>query len=403
MRYLLLLLLVIGCRCGDKVVPVSDCGKPCFPGGGQPVGACSYGTWACQDDGGMTCEGAQTSMPEECNGVDDDCDGTIDDLIESSPRICDNECGLGVEQCFNGRWTTCSAPKPQPEVCNGKDDDCDGKVDEIETLPDGGYQLVACFDAAPPANPYFGACRPGTLRCIAGKESCHGQMLPLPEVCDGQDNDCDGEVDEGAPRIALADIVIVFDNSGSMADVAANLKLAASNWVGKYQPMDGGTTDLRFALISAPHVDNSMYQCRPQRDSNFVDAMAFQAVLAAQNGSTGSGEEATLDALEGILTNSFGLSWRPGAKRVIVVFSDEDPQAYYPGCFGTNTYQMNLTVLGRLMAGGTVLHVFTRTSAWQPWLTLANAGGGQTWNIAAGAAVMESQLDSIIQGATCGP
>ena len=43
-----------------------------------------------------------------------------------------------------------------------------------------------------------GACKAGTQACSAGFwKQCLGEVTPTPEICDGKDNDCDGETDEG--------------------------------------------------------------------------------------------------------------------------------------------------------------------------------------------------------------
>ncbi|MBX3247072.1 MAG: VCBS repeat domain-containing M23 family metallopeptidase [Myxococcales bacterium] len=75
---------------------------------------------------GTSCS-ACTPQPETCNGRDDDCDGRVD---ENLTRSCMTACGSGSQSCSAGSWGSCSAPTPQPEVCNGRDDDCDGEVDE---------------------------------------------------------------------------------------------------------------------------------------------------------------------------------------------------------------------------------------------------------------------------------
>ena len=94
---------------------------------------------------------------EICNFKDDDCDGKVDE---------------GCSKCT-------------PEVCgNGKDDDCDGKTDE----------------GCPPQK-----CTPNKEICDGKDNNCNGQVdegcgmmcTPKREVCDGKDNDCDGQVDEG--------------------------------------------------------------------------------------------------------------------------------------------------------------------------------------------------------------
>jgi hypothetical protein len=84
------------------------------------------------------------------------------------------------------------------EICDGSDNDCDGAVDESPTNPLTPLSQ-ACYTGAS-GTENVSLCHGGTQTCTGGTlSSCVGEILPTAEVCDGQDNDCNGVVDEGNP------------------------------------------------------------------------------------------------------------------------------------------------------------------------------------------------------------
>lgn len=158
------------------------------------------GHFICSPDGtGVVCDAnVVTGVTERCNGVDDDCDGTVDDLGMPPPPPIGQPCGScgGHFECQNGQ-TICTGGGALPEICNNKDDNCDGLVDNGD-LPGEGE---SCVPEDPPGTPLFmvtGACRPGTTICVAGAFACVNYTGPQPEICDNIDNDCDGMVDDMA-------------------------------------------------------------------------------------------------------------------------------------------------------------------------------------------------------------
>ena len=81
------------------------------------------------------------SISEICNGVDDDCDGQIDESFSNLGQACDGDdadlCANGEISCNPaGDGTICTDESPANivEVCNGQDDDCDGQIDEGFTV-----------------------------------------------------------------------------------------------------------------------------------------------------------------------------------------------------------------------------------------------------------------------------
>jgi hypothetical protein len=148
--------------------------EPCT---GQWVDLC---TTSCGSVGTRTCDGnvfgACQPPLEDCNGRDDDCDGNIDEDLVT--RACSSACGGGSETCFSGAWSGCDATNPQVETCNGLDDNCDSRIDEDLSRP--------CSTA----------CGSGAETCRSGGWIGCDAPHPTPEACNAVDDDCDGTIDD---------------------------------------------------------------------------------------------------------------------------------------------------------------------------------------------------------------
>ncbi len=153
--------------------------------------------------------------PEKCNGLDDDCDGVIDNGVSvGGPCIPAYDtsvypgdrtalpCHPGVTQCDGLGGVTCAfGVTPSPEQCDGVDNDCDGLVDEHAGV--GADSIDGSANPTPPPAANIGdPCGKNEGECTPGKMGLHQRELHLRgrhsaavEVCDCLDNDCNGAVD----------------------------------------------------------------------------------------------------------------------------------------------------------------------------------------------------------------
>ena len=215
------------------------------PEGSENVGPCKAAVRTCREDGTWgKCEGevlpVYESGEELCtNGIDDDCDGVVDNgtaeggcafwqdidvpdadadadvdpgtidvgytgdyseayqIPEDVENVCVDSCIPMKAECFPS-----DINEGEANLCDGLDNDCDGKVDE--GCPCSAGQTQPCF-AGPPNFRNIGTCHDGVQTCkvsMRGTKSvgvwgdCVGGISPKQDVCDNADNNCNGCEDD---------------------------------------------------------------------------------------------------------------------------------------------------------------------------------------------------------------
>jgi hypothetical protein len=295
----------------------------------------------CDDHNSLINAGAT----EICDGLDNDCDGEVDEDwgIGMACYLYFEECiSKGVAYCSTESSAACDAPEivPTEEICDGLDNDCNGNVDEGlyqsfyedsdgDGVGNGAISMWAC--SVPPGfSPLDGDCDDSDVTIYDG----------AVELCDGIDNDCDGSSDldwECCPIGLIADVedcgptdfIFVIDNSGSMED--------SDPWDLRYQGLLGfvdnegqyqeGFVDKMSAEdrgLVVPFADSSTVIGTFESDPQILKANVQAAKWAFVGGGTAIGEalvESAIPAFE-----------EGDAERVIILLTDgyTGDEGWYP-------------------------------------------------------------------------
>ncbi len=203
---------------GDDDCQVPNLGPEfrCVPHGD---GAGSFCTVTCSDAfpcaAGYLCE--DRGQGTECFPADGTCEctplaATLGAKTECSVSGDKGSCP-GIFECSLDGGGFCDAPEPAQEICNGKDDDCDGKVDE-DFLDLNGNGVADCYerirsqdvvspdedvvspgeDVVLPPGDSDGDGDPNNTDCAPLDPTVYTGAL---EICNGKDDNCNGEIDEG--------------------------------------------------------------------------------------------------------------------------------------------------------------------------------------------------------------
>ncbi|TNE52553.1 MAG: hypothetical protein EP343_00025 [Deltaproteobacteria bacterium] len=139
------------------------------PLGTKDVGLCKAGEQTCLPQAKWgECKWEHTPQTETCDGQDNNCDGSIDEPFRQGDNALNAACSKSQGACKqtgtyvckeDGTGTVCDASpgSPQKEVCNGLDDDCDGTVDNEDPALCGTHETCAgqkgCLKVGTQENP----------------------------------------------------------------------------------------------------------------------------------------------------------------------------------------------------------------------------------------------------------
>lgn len=237
--------------CGDGLVCVdgtcvaqpdgscrSDETRPC--GDPRPIGACRPGFQRCVNGTfAPTCIDRVSSTAETCNGIDDDCDGTIDDGAMLTFYVDNDGDGFGSSAPDAETREACQAPAgfvnsktdcndsstsintSATELCDAAaaDEDCDGMSNEGCGCSNIGMSQACCSGR-------------GSQTCEA-RDGGNNPTLSVCtvsaslEICNAIDDDCDGQIDELYTIVSADGGTVVLDGGSLELDGGCTVGVGA--------------------------------------------------------------------------------------------------------------------------------------------------------------------------------
>jgi len=407
---------------------------------GEGIEICVSGDW-------LQCTARQPT-PEVCDSEDNDCDGLVDEGLECNcppqilgallpclepPLACGQGfkmCECATEECLRTSWTECrpmcvwmeenpcdlAQGMAVDEICNGYDDNCNNLIDE---------ELVRDCYSGPPDTLNVGMCSPGIQSCESGQwgghvngvhvpDICIDEVTPTEEICNGEDDNCDGVVEED---LDPTDILFIVDVSGSMREEIRAAQGAMTAFAASFQ----GSPNLRWGLIAGPTGP-------ADKLSIITNLVPFDQFIPALGGvrETTTSEEMLKDALYLSVRNlapfnvipqdhigirwdevedsvptldNFRVNWRANADRVIILLTDEEAQTFLEPKITNQILVDILNQIPRLSVHvfSTLLHRDGGNSPWGP-LTI----GGSHHELTSNQEEMFGEMMRIIDEEVCG-
>lgn len=387
-------LLVLG-ACASNDVLNRVCPTECFPEWMteemRGVGVCTSGEPVCDDSNKLIdCiydkEASGYQWSEVCDGLDNDCDGYVDEwihdrqsqyFVNDEDNACLKQFGSKIGECAhilvvcrNGQYV-CNIDEEwldievgEETLCDLKDNNCNGRIDDIELrCTDLQGNEVACFCYEGPfGTERHGICDEGYYECVDGNIICVGQVLPSIELCDSIDNDCNGIIDDTGDTLDNRyDIVFIIDTSGSMCSYIAAVAGALDAYVEQFE----NNPNFRFAIVIMSSNGLNLITL----DTDFTDLGTIRSRLLSL-GCSGSGIEGSLDSMKMVCdeANPLGLSWISDSNKLFFAFTDEPAQSY------TAPVTTVQDVIDSCLVSGTLPFIWSRSPAFFQNIT-AGANG----------------------------
>jgi alpha-tubulin suppressor-like RCC1 family protein len=230
---------------------------------GDSYGSAAVTIQACTAPAGYVnnstdCDDASASVhpdaTELCNGVDDDCDGATDEGVTTTyyrdadgdsygnAAVTTQACTVPAGYVTDNTDCNDASSSVHPgatEVCNGVDDNCDGNTDEGLT---NTYYRDADGDS-------YGNAAVTTQACtvpagyVSNNTDCNDASAAIhpgaTEVCNGVNDNCDGNTDEGCPpSITIHDVTVLESAGNALVPVTLSIASALTVTV-KYKTVNG--------------------------------------------------------------------------------------------------------------------------------------------------------------------